>query len=69
MQINVELNDLVIKCNNIYNTIKMKPADLKSSMYIDFNVENNEKDPKFEVGGHVKIWKYKKILGKAYLSS
>ena len=30
---------------NIYqSTIKMKPARVKSSTYIDFAVENNEKD-------------------------
>ena len=36
----------------------MKPVDVKSSRYIDFNKENDEKDPKFEVGDHVRISKY-----------
>ena len=67
MQINVKLDDLVIECNNVYNAIKMKPAGVKARMHIDFNVENNEKDLKFEAGDHVKIWKCKNILGKAYL--
>ena len=40
----------------------MKPVDVKSSTYIDFGVENNEKDPKFQVGDHVKISKYKNIF-------
>ena len=40
----------------------MKPADVKSSMYIDFGVENNAKDSKFEVGDHVRIYKYKLFL-------
>ena len=34
----------------------MKPPDVKSSTYIDFNKENNKGDPKFEVGDHVKIF-------------
>ena len=36
----------------------MKPVDVKSSTYIDFGVENNDKYPKFEVGDHVRISKY-----------
>ena len=62
----VKLDDIVIEYNNTYHsTIKMNPADVKLSTYIDFNVENNEKDPKFEVGDHVRISKYKIIFGKA----
>ena len=44
----------------------MKPAVVKRSSYIDFNVENSDKDPKFEVGGHVRISKYKNIFSKGY---
>ena len=36
----------------------MKPVDVKSSTYIDFGVENNDKYLKFEVGDHVRISKY-----------
>ena len=44
-----KLDDIVNKQNNTYHrTIKMKPVDIKSSTFIDFGVENNEKDPKFE---------------------
>ena len=32
--------------------------DLKSSTYIDLNVENNDKDPKFEFGDFVGIFSY-----------
>ena len=39
----------------------MKPVDVNSSTYIDFNVENNDEDPKFEVGDHVRVSKYKNI--------
>ena len=37
----------------------METVDVKSSEYFDFNKENNEKYPNFEVGDHVKISKYK----------
>ena len=38
-----KLDDIVNKCNNTYyRTIKMKPVDVKSSMYFDFNKENNK---------------------------
>ena len=37
-----KLDDIVNKYNNAYhNTIKMKPVDVKSVTYIDFNQENN----------------------------
>ena len=43
-----KLDDIVNKYNHIYHsTIKMKPVNVKSSTYVDFNKENNEKDPKF----------------------
>ena len=46
------------KCNNTYHSkIKMKPVDVKANTYIQFKKENNEEDPKFEVGGHVRISK------------
>ena len=33
----------------------MKPADVKAGTYIDFGIENSNKDPKFKVGEYVKI--------------
>ena len=51
-----KLNDIVNKYNNTnQNTIKMKPVDLRSSTFINFGVENNDKDPKFEVDDCVRI--------------
>ena len=56
----IELAAIINEQNNKYhNTIKMKPADLNSSMYIDLAVETNNKDLKFEVGDYVRISKYK----------
>ena len=47
----------------------MKPVDVKSSTYIDFNKENNKEDPKFKVGDHVRIWSHKSIFGKGCISN
>ena len=44
----------------------MKPADVKAGTYIDFGIENSNKDPKFKVGEYVKISKYKNIFVKGY---
>ena len=44
----------------------MKPADVKDNTYIDFSKKINDKDPKFKVGGHVRISKYKNIFAKGW---
>ena len=44
----------------------MKPAEVKDNTYIDFKKEVNDKDPKFKVGDHVRISKYKNIFAKGY---
>ena len=62
-----KLAETVNKYNNTYHiTIKMKPADVKLRIYIYFKKENNKEDPKFEVGGHVKISTHKSIFAKIY---
>ena len=40
----------------------MKSVDAKLSTYIDFDIETNREDPKFKVGNHVRISKYKIFL-------
>ena len=45
----------------------MKHVDVKDTTYIDFKKEVNEKDPKFKVGDHVRISKYKNIFDKGYM--
>ena len=59
------------KHNNTYHiTVKVKPSDLTASRNIDFNKENNKQYPKFEIGGHVRISKYKNIFArKGYISN
>ena len=61
-----ELDDIVNKYNNKYHrTIKIKPADLRSSTYIDFNKENNKEGPKFKVGDHQEYQHIKTLLQMA----
>ena len=60
-----KFDDIVNKYSNIYHTkTKMKTADVRSGMYVDWSFENREKDPKFKVGDSVRISKYKKYLKK-----
>ena len=61
------LDDIVNGCNNTkHRTIKVKPIDVKDIIYINTDKEVNDKDPKFKVGDHVRISKYKSILAKGY---
>ena len=45
----------------------MKTADVNSSIYIDFNKENNKENSKFGFGDHARISKYKNIFSKVYI--
>ena len=65
-----KLYDIIKKYNNTYHTsIKMKPVDVKDNTYIDVKQKVNDKNPKFEVGDHVRISKYKNIFTKWYMLS
>ena len=57
---------LLINKNTYHKTIKMKPIDVKSDSFAEYNEESNEKDPKFKVKVHVRISKYKNIFAKGY---
>ena len=60
-------NDIVDEYNNTYHkTNKMKPTDVGDDSFAKYNEESNEKDPKFKVGDHVRISKYKNIFAKGY---
>ena len=62
-----KLDDIVADYNNAYHgTIKMKSVDVKDNTYIDIKKEVNDKGPKFKVGDHVRISKYKNIFAKGY---
>ena len=45
----------------------MRPVDVKSGLYIDFNKENNIEGSKFKVGDHVRISKYINFFEKYYV--
>ena len=60
------LDDIIDKYNNtIHRIIKMKPIDIKSNSYAEYNEGSNEKHPKFKVD-HVRISKYKNIFANRY---
>ena len=62
-----QLDNIVNQYNNTYHrTIKMKSVDVKDNTYIDFKKVVNDKDPKFKIGDHVRISKYKNIFAKGY---
>ena len=44
----------------------MKSIDVKSDSYAEYNVDSNEKNPKFKVVKDVRISKYKNIFAKRY---
>ena len=63
-----KLDDIVKEYNNKYHTsIKMKPADVKDNTYINVKKETNDKNPRFKVGDHVRISKYKNIFAEGYM--
>ena len=44
----------------------MKPIDVGDDSFAEYNEESNEKGPKFKVGDHVRMSKYKNIFPKGY---
>ena len=62
-----KLDDIVDEYNNTYHTtIKMKRIDVKDNTYINTDRKVNDKGPKFKVGDHVRISKYKNTFAKGY---
>ena len=61
------LDDIVNKYNNtVHKTIKMTPIDVTSDSYAEYNKISTKKDPKFKLGDHVRISKYKNSFAKGY---
>ena len=62
------LDDIVNEYSNqpVHITIKMKPIDITSDSYAEYNEDSNVNKPKFKVGNHVTISKYKNIFAKGY---
>ena len=44
----------------------MKPIDVTSDSYGEYNEDSSKKNPKFKVGDHIRISKYKNIFAKGY---
>ena len=65
------LDHIVDEYFNYYQhrTIKMKPIDVIDDSYAEYNEYFNKKDPKFKVGDHVRISKYKNVFAKGYASN
>ena len=62
-----KLDDIVNEYDKTYHrTIKMKPVDVKDNTYVNFKKGVNDKDPKFKVGDHIRISKYKNTFAKGY---
>ena len=62
-----QLDDIINEYNNTYHrTIKTKPIEVKDNTYFGSIKEVSNKDPKFKVGDHVIISKYKNIFAKKY---
>ena len=62
-----KLDDMVSEYNNIYNrTTKMKPVVVKDNTYVHFKKKVIDEDPKFKVGDHVRISRYKNIFAEGY---
>ena len=61
------LADIVDKSNNtVHRNIKRRPIDVTPDSYAEHNEDSNEKDPKFKVGDHVRISKYRNIFATGY---
>ena len=48
------------------DTIKMKPIDITSDSFVEYNEDSNKNDAKFKVGNQDRISKYKNIFDKGY---
>ena len=46
----------------------MKPVAVKDNTHINFSELSNDKDPKFKIGDHIRISKYKNIFAEGYTS-
>ena len=42
------------------------PIDVGDDSFVECNEESNEKHPKFKVGDHVRISKFKNVFAKGY---
>ena len=61
------LNDIFDEKNSTcHGTIKIKSIDVRNDSCAEYNELSNSKYPKFKIGDHVRILKYKNIFSKGY---
>ena len=61
------LDDIANKYENaVHRSIKMKPINVTSNSYAEYNGDSNVTKPKFKVDDRVRISKYKNIFAKGY---
>ena len=61
------LDDIANKYENaVHRSIKMKPINVTSNSYAEYNEDSNVTKPKFKVDDRVRISKYKNIFAKGY---
>ena len=62
------LDNIVNKNNNIvHRAMKMKPIDVTSDSFAEYKEDSNLTKPRFKVGDHVRISKYKTFFLKDIL--
>ena len=58
-------DDIVNEYNNAYHrTIKINRIDVKDNTFINIGKEVNNNNPKFQLGDHVRISKYKNVFAE-----
>ena len=57
---------MILLINIITKWIKIKPVDITFDSYAEHNEDFDKKDPKFKVGDHDRLPKYKNIFAKRY---
>ena len=50
---------MVDQGSEFYNNF---PADVKDDSFAEYNEKSNEKDPKFKIGDHFRISKFKNVF-------
>ena len=61
------LDNIANKYNNkAHRSIKMKPIDVTSDSYAEYNEDYNVTNPEFKGGGCARISKYKSVFAKGY---
>ena len=61
------LDDIADEYINTYHkTINMRPVDVGDDYFAEYNEESKEKNPKFKLGDHVRISKFRNVFTKGY---